>query len=100
MPGGGVEESETFEQTAIREAKEETNLDIEIEKILWDFDDGFGRSKFFLVKNFKGKLKLGGPELEKQNKQDQYILEWVNLKDLKHLLFYPEEIKRRILDTF
>ncbi len=34
IPGGGVEFGETIEQAALREIKEETNLDVEIEKLI------------------------------------------------------------------
>ena len=34
IPGGGVEWGETIEQAAIREIKEETNLDVEIIKLI------------------------------------------------------------------
>ena len=30
LPGGGIEENETMEQTVVRELKEEMNLDIKI----------------------------------------------------------------------
>lgn len=34
LPGGKLEEDEKIEETAVREAKEETNLDIEIDELL------------------------------------------------------------------
>ncbi len=34
LPGGKLEENETIEETAVRETKEETNLDIEIDELL------------------------------------------------------------------
>jgi 8-oxo-dGTP pyrophosphatase MutT (NUDIX family) len=36
LPGGGVEEGETPEEAAIREAKEETSIDIEIVRKVYD----------------------------------------------------------------
>jgi 8-oxo-dGTP diphosphatase len=39
MPGGMVEENETVEQAAIREAKEETGLDIQLTHLVGVFSD-------------------------------------------------------------
>jgi 8-oxo-dGTP diphosphatase len=39
IPGGRIEENETAEQCAIREMKEETGLEIEIEKLVGIYSD-------------------------------------------------------------
>lgn len=38
MPGGGLEWGETMEDCALRELKEETNMNIKISKLLYVFD--------------------------------------------------------------
>lgn len=38
LPGGGVEENETARQAAVREAKEETGLDIELDDFQREYD--------------------------------------------------------------
>ncbi len=62
-PGGGVSFGSSVKETLIREFKEETNLDIEIEKFL--FVNEYKDSKyhavelFFKVIRLSGELKLG-----------------------------------------
>jgi 8-oxo-dGTP diphosphatase len=50
LPGGGWQEGETLEQTAVREVKEETGLDVEVVQLLLEEDYEYGRSYCFLAK--------------------------------------------------
>ncbi len=100
FPGGSVEKSESVKNAVIREIKEELDLDIEISKLIFKFFnkyDSGSMNYFYLVKEFKGTLKLGGPEKKRMNKNNQYYPEWKNLKQLKKLTnLYPEGAKSRI----
>lgn len=64
IPGGFVDYGETVEQAAIREAKEETNLDIELIRQLHTYSDpkrdprGHTIAVVFIAKG-KGELKAG-----------------------------------------
>ena len=70
LPGGKLEGKETIEKTAIREAKEETGLDVKIIKVLGVYSDpkrdprGRYVSVVFLAKPKKGKLKAGSDAVE------------------------------------
>ena len=100
LPGGEIEPNETPEQAAVREIKEETNFDIEIDKLLFELPEEVKGEKryayYFLVKKFNGELKLGGPELKRESKDNQYIFEWLSIEELNGLLVYPEGLKERI----
>lgn len=104
FPGGGVEKGESTKDAVIREIKEELGLEITINRLLFVQTNKYdpGRTNyFFLVKEFKGTPKLGGPEKKRMNKNNQYYPEWKNLNQLKQLTnLYPEEAKRKFLKYF
>ncbi len=65
LPGGFVDYGETLEEAAIREAKEETNLDIEIEYLLGCYSDPKRDPRFHTVSAVfvaKGKGELKGQD--------------------------------------
>lgn len=80
LPGGMMDEGETIEQTAIREAKEETGLDVELVKLLGVFSkpdrDPRGRfiSVLYLAKPVGGTLKASSDAKE-----------FIRTKDFAHL---------------
>ncbi len=100
IPGGTIEPEESPEQTAVREIKEETNLDVILDKLLWEIEDERHQGYYFLAKSFSGQTKLGGPELARQATGNLYDLQWIKIKDLKNILLYPENIKEKIIKTF
>jgi len=102
LPGGSVEENENNEGALIREVKEETGLDIEIEKKLWQVNNEYDErtQHIYLISKYSGDLELGSPEKERQSKDNKYILEWRNIEDLKTVKFFPTEIKTNIHEIF
>ena len=71
IPGGGVEEKETLEQTCIRELKEEYTVDIKILGYLGSDERDTTIGHFFHAEVIGGEPKLGGEE-EKRNNPDNY----------------------------
>lgn len=98
LPGGGVEDSETEMDAIIREAKEETNLDIMPDKIMLEIqNEKFNRKElYYTIRSFTGAPILGGPELDRQSKDNVYILEWVKINELQNYNIYPEEVIKTI----
>jgi len=52
LPGGHLVVGETWEEAAIREVKEETNLDLTGLEMIWDK----GKNKYFKTSSFSGEL--------------------------------------------
>lgn len=97
IPGGGVEPGETLEAAAIREAKEETGLDVTLGRELWRYGN---RNVYFAVNAFRGELHLGGPERMRQSSTNRYQLEWVPLANLLSINAGPVAIKRKIIRMY
>lgn len=88
IPGGGVEDGEYTIDGGIREVKEETGLDIKINRLLWTVEEksqyGIKHTNYFLGEIVGGDLTLGyDPEFD------------VNSQILNDVKFFTkEEIKR------
>jgi len=99
IPGGGQEENETIEECVIREVKEELSLDVEIIRYLDKVEDERNIGYIYQVKIIGGELKLGGEELEQNNKDNYYEPRRIKLKDIDNIELYKENkelIKRCI----
>ena len=98
--GGGIEPGESVAQAAVREAKEETNYDIELGPQLWVRElPNDHREYAFLVTSFCGELTLGGPELDRQTPTNRHTFHWVPLAELPNLKLYPGQIGARQMDA-
>ena len=58
VPGGGIEEGESSMAAAVREMKEETGLDVEIDRLIWHTEEVSARGQRF-VNFFMGRIKGG-----------------------------------------
>ena len=100
--GGGIKEGETPEMTAIRELKEEMNIDIVLDRLLIKIVDKFGNDgTYFLAKSFTGDPKLSGEEKERMNENNQYYPVWLDLQEaLKLDNLYPHEVRDKLSDLY
>lgn len=105
IPGGGQEAGETIEETAVREAKEETSLDVVLDDEPWfqfeQADDGHGnpqRHIYFTAKSHQGELKFGlaGPEAATQGPDNSYELVWIDINDIVSLPIRPAELSPQL----
>lgn len=88
VPGGHLEFGETFEQTAIREAYEETNLEVtnlRFGAVTNDFFNNEGKHyvTVWMVSDYKsGDVNINEP--------DKFVkMEWVDFENLPSPLFLP-----------
>jgi 8-oxo-dGTP diphosphatase len=100
--GGGVEENESVEEAAVRETKEEANLDVKLDKKLTTVNYKTCTDHVFLATEFSGKIALSGEEAERSSEKNIYYPKWIYLKDIKNLKIpiYPGFIVSLILKEF
>lgn len=76
--GGFVEPGETPEQTVIREAKEETGLDVKITGLHGLYSDKYGEGSYVLGVHYLGEVTGGDPKAG----DDAASLEWVSIDNI------------------
>lgn len=95
-PGGGAKGTESLEQTAAREAKEETGLDVEVGKLVYIEEFSNPETRFikfwFLARVLDGTIDTSHPETVRE-----HIVEasWLHHAELEGKTVYPSVIKTR-----
>jgi len=100
IPGGHIESGESPEIAAIRELKEETNLDAEIDFLFLENEGNGWHNYFYMAKNVEGEMRFGGEELERNSEENNYELEWVELSKISEINLLPAEIREKLVETF
>ncbi|MBQ4031777.1 MAG: NUDIX domain-containing protein [Bacilli bacterium] len=99
IPGGGQDEGETIEECVIRELKEEYNVDIKINKYLGEVGDDKALGHIYYCEIINGTPKLGGEELERNNEDNYYEIQYININDLDKYEIL-EENKKLIREAY
>ena len=72
IPGGGVEENESYVDAAIRETEEETTTKTKFVKFLTREDYGSGICYWYYLEYISGTPQLGGEEKERNHPDNSY----------------------------
>lgn len=92
VPGGHIEPGETPEEAAVREAREETGLAVELGRKLRVIEHDDRRVHYFLVGRFRGEQAVGGPERGRMSPENRYDLEWVEIGRLREIGLRPHHV--------
>lgn len=101
IPGGGIEYSETAEQTVVREIAEETSLIISVERQVIQMIDGPITHHIFLCRYISGQpsLPIDAPEALIQNPDNRFQPGWFPVEDLTNLPFtYWQPLQQPLID--
>lgn len=97
LPAGSMEESENPKECAVREAKEETGLEIEPEGLVGVYvdtsDDGSEK-----VVNFVFQSKVGEREASAADQETVKKVEWYNPEEVKEFNLRTQYIKDAVED--
>jgi 8-oxo-dGTP pyrophosphatase MutT (NUDIX family) len=107
FPGGGVDEGESPEQAAVREAMEELGVEVAIRQMLADIQIGQkSRQVYFLVEQIGGEFGTGtGEEFTDADPNDPgegiYIPVWMPIDELpRHEKIFPVELAELMVESF
>jgi len=88
LPGGRLEYGETFHECAVREVKEETGLDIAVEKFLF-LSEAIAPDRSRHIVNIYLKAKVTGGVLKLGNEPVLAAVEFVTMQELEKISLFP-----------
>ncbi len=99
FPGGGVEQGETVEQTAIREAYEELGVHVKLDKLAALIEFNGNQQYYYFATITGGVFGSGtGPEYSysPESERGSYTPIWLDISKLDNLDVRPREVVQRI----
>ena len=82
IPGGGQDEGETITECVARELKEEYNVEVKVLDYLGDVGDDKALGHVYYCEIIKGTPTLGGEELERNNPDNYYEIQYINVNEI------------------
>lgn len=105
FPGGGVDEGETPERAAVREAMEELGIEVAVKRRVAEIHFDTSDQVYFLVERVAGEFGTGvGEEFTDSDPNDPsegiYIPIWMPIEELpRHENIYPVALARLVLQS-
>ena len=106
FPGGGVDEGETPEQAAVREAMEELGVEVAIKQQVAEIQLGQNsRQLYYLVEQMGGEFGTGTGEEYTDSDPDSpeqgiYIPIWMSVDELPlHQNIYPSSVAKQVVNS-
>lgn len=88
LPGGHLEFNESFEECAVREVKEETGMDVVVDRLI-SISNTIVYGEHYVTVGMLGILKKGVPKVMEPDKCEQW--QWFELDKLPTPLFTPTD---------
>lgn len=105
FPGGGVDEGESPEQAAVREAMEELGVEVVIKQEVAEIQIETSKQIYFLVERVAGELGTGtGEEFTDSDPSDPsegiYVAVWMPIDELsQHGKVYPVALAKLVVQS-